>query len=192
MKDTRPLSERFDLSYVRRKHFADRFTGKAGLVCALAALGFCGVMVARSDDSPYSCGPLSRPHDMFASQCNKCHAPDMKKGRGYFLPASDDRCLACHANQATLHAPNQIDLFTGANIPGHPELRTSANCAACHIEHRGRDVNIARVPDSFCVRCHEDLQNKGRRPEPPKQAGPPRGDSALLLASTAGGQGGAK
>ena len=95
MKDTRPLSERFDLSYVRRKHFADRFTGKAGLVCALAALGFCGVMVARSDDSPYSCGPLSRPHDMFASQCNKCHAPDMKKGRGYFLPASDDRCLAC-------------------------------------------------------------------------------------------------
>ena len=28
-------------------------------------------------------------------------------------------------------------------------------CAACHLEHRGRRAEIARVADSFCLGCHD-------------------------------------
>lgn len=176
MRDLRPLSDRFDLPYVRRKHFADRWTGRLGLLAALGTAATLGVLAARGNERPYTAGPLTTAHDMFASDCNQCHAANSDKGfQGLLMPASDAKCLVCHESQATIHADNQAELFAGGAIPGHPEIRLSSNCSACHVEHRGRDANLSAVNDSFCVRCHADLDAGGRRPE---AAAPPRVDPA--------------
>lgn len=165
MKDYRPLSERFDLPYVRRRHFADRWTGRLGILGALATAGVMGALAYRGDDRPYTAGPLTAAHDMFASDCRKCHEPKSDTGLGGLLmPASDNLCLKCHSSQATIHADNQAALFAGGVMPGHPDIRLSSNCAACHVEHRGRHANLSDVPDSFCIRCHEDLKAKGMSP----------------------------
>ncbi len=171
MRDFRPLSERFELPYVRRKHFADRWTGRLGLLAAVIVAGTTAALAFKGarDDRAYTAGPLTAAHDMFAQDCQKCHESSEKSGwRGYFQPASDRLCLDCHNSQATIHADNQIAIFAGGAMPGHPDIRLSSNCAACHIEHRGRYANLSEVPDSFCVRCHEDLAHKGIGPAAPK------------------------
>ncbi len=163
MRDTRPLSERFDLTYVRKKHFADAWTGRLGFVAAAATAVTVGAYQMRGDDRPYTAGAVTRAHNMFAEKCTLCHAPSIDKGlRGFLMPASDEKCLNCHENQAGLHAQSQTDLFTMA-MPGHPELRVSANCAACHMEHNGLDHDLSAVSDQTCVKCHEDLQAKGMK-----------------------------
>jgi predicted CXXCH cytochrome family protein len=163
MKDSRPLSERFELPYVRKKHFADRWTGRLGFVAAAATVVTVGAFQLKGDDRPYTAGELTKAHDMFASDCMKCHDASNEKGlRGYLMPATDDKCLKCHENQAGLHASNQIDLFT-MSMPGHPEVRMSGNCAACHMEHQGRQHDLRAVSDQTCVRCHADLANQGMK-----------------------------
>ncbi|MFM9957409.1 MAG: cytochrome c3 family protein [Phycisphaerales bacterium] len=196
----RPLSERFNLMYVRKKHFADAWTGRLGFVAAAATALTVGAYQMSGDDRPYTAGPLTKAHDMFASDCTKCHEASMEKGlRGFLMPASDEMCIKCHANQAGLHAENQIDLFT-ASMPGHPEMRTSANCAACHMEHLGRDHNLLEVSDQTCVKCHEDLAAKGIRrvlaSNTPPAAAPPEPPvtepSPAATPVPAGTEGGAK
>lgn len=78
------------------------------------------------------------------------------------MPATDAKCLLCHENQAGLHASNQIDLFT-MSMPGHPDVRLSGNCAACHMEHQGREHDLTAVSDQTCVKCHADLANEGTK-----------------------------
>lgn len=163
MKDSRPLSERFDLPYVRKKHFADRWTGRLGFVAAAVTAVTVGAFQMSGDDRPYTAGELTKAHDMFASDCMKCHEASREKGlRGYLMPATDDKCIACHENQAALHASNQADLFT-MTMPGHPDLRMSGNCAACHMEHKGRNHDLTVMNDQTCVQCHADLQGQGMR-----------------------------
>jgi hypothetical protein len=163
MKDSRPLSERFELPYVRRKHFADRWTGRLGFVAAAATVVTVGAVQMKGDDRPYTAGELTKAHDMFASDCMKCHDASMEKGlSGLLMPATDAKCLVCHENQAGLHASNQIDMFT-ASMPGHPDVRMSGNCSACHMEHQGRLHDLEAVSDQTCVRCHADLANQGMK-----------------------------
>lgn len=38
----------------------------------------------------------------------------------------------------------------------HHGMLVSAQCAACHVEHRGRDA-LAAVSDQHCTQCHTDL-----------------------------------
>lgn len=163
MKDSRPLSERFDLPYVRRKHFADRWTGRLGFVAAAATAVTVGAFQLAGDDRPYTAGPLTKAHDMFASDCMKCHEASEKKGlAGLLMPATDAKCIVCHENQAGLHAAEQSDLFA-MSMPGHPEVRMSANCAACHMEHKGRTHDLNAVGDHMCIVCHADLKNDGMK-----------------------------
>ena len=35
----------------------------------------------------------------------------------------------------------------------------SGNCADCHVEHKGRDHDLNRMDDRFCVQCHGDLKS---------------------------------
>lgn len=198
MKDMRPLSERFNLTYVRKKHFADAWTGRLGFAAAAATALTVGAYQIRGDDRPYTAGPLTKAHDMFAADCTLCHAPSQEKGlRGFLMPASDEHCLKCHENQAGLHAQNQTDLFTMA-MPGHPGMRVSANCAACHVEHKGRDHDLSAVSDQTCVKCHEDLQAKGMklvaasRPKPEPVPAEDPGRAAETPGAPAGAEGGAK
>lgn len=179
MKDSRPLSDRFDLPYVRRKHFADRWTGRLGFLAAAATVVTVGALQMSADNRPYTAGPLTKAHDMFASDCTLCHQPSIEKGLGGLLmPASDEKCLTCHKSHAGLHAENQLDIFT-MSMPGHPNLRASANCALCHSEHNGRDHNLSAVADQICVRCHADLAANGTALRP---VAAPRRDAAPIPA----------
>jgi predicted CXXCH cytochrome family protein len=130
-------------------------------------------------------GPVARVHASFENDCGACHAsaepiradafgapppPTRKWGR-----ASDERCRACHA-VASLGDPDPRGGLAAAGpaITEHsmvheiPEL--VASCGSCHAEHRGRDADLNRLPDRFCVDCHADLathRQPARDPMPP-------------------------
>lgn len=164
MRDLRPLSDRFDLMYVRKKHFADRWGGRLGMLAAAGTALVLGGMYATGNERGYTAGELTQAHDMFATDCTKCHDAGADKALGgLLLPASDAKCLECHDSQATAHARNQVERFLGASVPGHEGVMLSANCAACHVEHRGRHANLSEVSDNLCVSCHSDLKSSGIR-----------------------------
>jgi len=165
MRDTRPLSERFDLTYVNRAHYADRWTGPCSLALVLVVVVFLGAATILGDRAAYSSGELTIAHDMFADRCEKCHAPDPARP-GFFLPASDDKCLYCHATYAQAHHPLQ-SLYIGGHVKlsNDLEIQVASECSLCHVEHRGRDIDLTSIPDQFCVQCHADLAARGINPE---------------------------
>lgn len=182
MRDIWPLSERFDLPYVRRRRFPDNWNR----YLSMAAVGAVAVFVAYSalsrDERAFSSGPLTTAHAMFANDCQQCHQPADNAGR-YWLPPRDAACLRCHV--ATLHNPHQ-SIFRGESVlvsSSAAPIKMSGDCSACHVEHRGADVRLTAVPDALCIRCHADLAAFGRlapdapmlAPEPaqPEEGAPP-------------------
>ncbi len=97
---------------------------------------------------PYSSGPVSKAHSVFAKQCATCHASMVNgvKTVGFKNNATADACLNCH--QAPAHQANQ---------PFTPE------CSSCHVEHRGT-VQLTHTADSNCVRCHANLTTSSGTP----------------------------
>jgi hypothetical protein len=166
MRNIWPLSERFDLKYVRRRHFPDTWTGRLSLGAVLAVGAFVAYAAISGDERAFSSGALTYAHAMFADDCTQCHAPD--PGRvGYWLPAQDSACLRCHV--APLHNPHQsmfrgdATIFTSQVGP----VEMSGDCSACHVEHRGADTSLNLVHDRMCIACHRDLSRFGRVPPPP-------------------------
>lgn len=165
MKDPRPLSERFDLTYVRRNHLADRWIWKLSGIAVLAGLAWITTAAALRDETPYNSGPLTHAHAMFADDCSKCHVGSngWSEFSVFSRPVDDGKCRDCHV--APAHSPHQ-SRFTGEmmSISGH-RFMTAARCSACHIEHQGADHNLAAAPDLTCTQCHADLTLSGRLPE---------------------------
>ncbi len=160
MKDVRPLSERFDLTYIRRPHLADRWTGMLSAVLALGAVAAIVGMGVIGDKRIYTAGTLTHSHAMFGDDCLKCHEPAGSGAlAGFSLPVRDAKCLACHP--APLHNPHQ-SRFVGLPVQvGVSTVVMSSDCTQCHVEHRGADVRLAETGDQSCVQCHSDLQSRG-------------------------------
>ncbi len=158
MHDPRPLSERFDLTYVHKPHLSDRWTGRLSIVVILLMIAMFGGMAMLNDQRAYSSGPLTSAHAMFADDCGKCHAPDPDRS-GYWLPSRDELCLNCHV--APLHAPHQSMFIGDVRSVGGEQVVMSSSCSVCHIEHQGAHANLSHVPDITCVGCHQDLQRFG-------------------------------
>ncbi len=154
-RDPRPLSERFDLRYVRARSWPESWTVRLSLATvALAAVLLLFASLGNSD--PFSPGPVTGFHAMIEHDCRSCHQPDPQRS-GYWLPASDAACMKCH--KAPAHEP---PAFHAAMSPGvDPSTIMSSNCVTCHVEHQGRQHDISRVSDRACVHCHADL-NKHR------------------------------
>lgn len=72
-------------------------------------------------------GELSAAHALLSKDCNSCHTAT--KG------IDDAKCISCHSNNTALLERKPTDFHA-----------TLANCASCHIEHRGADANL-RVMD---------------------------------------------
>lgn len=164
MRNIDPLSERFDLAYVRRRHWPDSWTSRLGALAALAAAGWIGAGFVTADYTIYSGGSLTTAHSMFADDCSQCHQPDPARS-GYWLAAQDSACLRCHA--APLHNPHQ-SMFVGSPLlasGGGEALVMSGNCASCHVEHRGANHDLRRIHDNHCIQCHRDLGAFGRAPQ---------------------------
>lgn len=71
-------------------------------------------------------GKLSAAHAQLSTQCAACHTA--VKG------IDDAKCISCHADNKAL-LERQPTAFHG--IIG--------NCASCHIEHKGMDVNLRKM-----------------------------------------------
>mgnify|MGYP000848371452 FL=1 len=92
--------------------------------------------------SPWNTGDVSRGHAYVESDCQKCHS-------GFFQAVQNDDCMTCH-HDIGRHSP--------------PEMRMAeldnADCGTCHLEHRGRQVDLADLGSGFCSDCHSDLGGK--------------------------------
>lgn len=156
--DPRPLSQRFDLTYVRRRQWPYNWMLAVSLVLAMSAGAYLALLSIRGDQRIHSPGDLARVHAMINDNCAACHQPDPDR-HGYWLPVSDSACLRCHL--AAAHPDPHGRRFLGGLREVSDRLapiQMSSQCAACHTEHRGRDALLTRVGDQTCVQCHSDLQ----------------------------------
>ncbi len=158
--DPRPLSQRFDLTYVRKRSWPHNWIRLLSMIGVLSV----GIYFARAsldtDWRMYSSGSLNAAHSMFANDCRQCHRLDEQKGR-FWRSVTDRSCLRCHAGSA--HHPEVArtlaDVHTAQMTDRLGSALMASDCASCHREHRGRNARIAQVPDPHCVRCHGDLES---------------------------------
>ena len=92
--------------------------------------------------SPWNTGDVSRGHAYIENDCQECHS-------GFFRSVQNDDCMSCH-HDIGRHAPPDLLMA---------ELEDAA-CASCHLEHRGREVNLADLGSGFCSDCHADLASE--------------------------------
>ena len=129
-------------------------------VALFAAVGWLAIGLIQKDRlyRDTSPGQVARPHAAWDDRCDACHAPAGaadSTGSGLFGTRErwrSFRCAGCHAGSADdpkNYAPHH------ASIAWKDDR--ADDCAACHSEHQGRDASLVRVPDSGCVRCHENL-----------------------------------
>jgi hypothetical protein len=100
----------------------------AGLLLAIVA----GPGSAQSLESALSPGPLTRSHAKADGSCSDCHVRFDRAGQ-------DGRCLACHKEVAG-------DLRAKTGLHGKQPAQA---CRTCHVDHRGRDMNIAPLNTSL-------------------------------------------
>ncbi len=149
----------------------------AAVTIVFALLAVLGAGRARAQVGSVSPGKLSRAHQKFETQCDRCHV-------GGSVPAR--ACVACHP---------RISDQLAKNIGFHSTVAAKP-CIECHNEHKGRDHVLAPDPPaSFdhrlaalplegkhaqlpcarchagghwigipttCVRCHKDTAHKGQ------------------------------
>lgn len=95
-------------------------------------------------------GPLSSSHASLERSCQSCHTP--------FGTVASDKCSACH-EQYTSHLGrytfNAHYVHVSGDLTRAGVRDGETSCATCHLEHRGRDATVSRVPDTRCNACHE-------------------------------------
>ena len=92
--------------------------------------------------SPWNTGDVSRGHAYVENDCQKCHS-------GFFQAVKNEDCMTCH-HDIGRHSPPEMAMAELDN----------ADCATCHLEHRGRQVDLADLGSGFCSDCHSDLGSK--------------------------------
>lgn len=108
-----------------------RFTVGAAVLAGAWVL----ISMRLQGDHIFTSGPVATRHRMFGADCFQCH--EAWKG------VPDDKCLKCH--DAPAHHGNQT---------------MTPSCASCHVEHKGQ-LQLARMTDQHCTRCHSQLQTTG-------------------------------
>lgn len=105
----------------------------------------------RGGNSPaFSPGDLAAVHSTWDSQCQVCHSSHESAGRGWgpqtfgVSHTPDQLCQACHAGPVHHASERSADTPT---------------CAACHLDHQGRNAMMTRNSDRYCTVCHANLAN---------------------------------
>jgi hypothetical protein len=96
-------------------------------------------------------GQLSKAHAKFENQCSNCHMPFKKS-------AQADLCLDCHD-----HAAVAEDVATGRGYHGRLKEK---QCSACHVEHKGRGMNIAPLDKKLFNHNLTDYPLEGAHVDP--------------------------
>lgn len=92
--------------------------------------------------SPWNTGDVSRGHAYIENDCQSCHS-------GMFQSVKNTDCMTCH-HDIGRHSPPSMSMAA----------LDEADCASCHLEHRGRQVDLAGLGSSFCSDCHSDLSSQ--------------------------------
>ena len=130
--------------------YLDRYRLSSGLLTAgrLAILGACVVLagmfllLSGENRTAFSPGQLTNAHSLFDNDCSQCH-------QSVWHSVPDSACQECH--EGPVHHDNQA--FT-------------PSCAACHLEHRGRDTVLVALGEKFCTNCHADLEDSAKTRPP--------------------------
>ncbi|MHB2016194.1 MAG: hypothetical protein ACYCW6_04530, partial [Candidatus Xenobia bacterium] len=133
-------------------------------VLAVAVVGYTlkGALLA---------GDVAGPHAQFELDCNKCHAA--------WKGPTDRNCQACHVpdevkNGAVVHYGLVRDHAPGWILPADAAKSSykMANCAHCHLDHRGRNADLKAQASTDCVLCHgfQTLGARTGRPHPESRA----------------------
>ncbi len=140
-----------------------------GLICSgsYAAYVLAGVFSDRkgNDKSPSSwldsavlqvnTGPLAKVHAHFEKDCRQCHADSVlqpiasdafKLAVQASVNSLSEKCQQCHAVQSHV-----------ARIATAACIAVDQNCAECHQDHQGREVDLAAVTTRKCTQCHSNL-----------------------------------
>jgi hypothetical protein len=140
-RTTKQLAQRIDLNYFKRPSAYKLAKFWLSLLLPIGALVWIGWRSFVKDSLVYSSGRMSAAHAVLEKECAACH---LQQSGAFFARAADNACLACHDGPMHHTIAPQI-------------WRTkSAECAACHSEHRGR-IDIAAVSDQACAACHANL-----------------------------------
>ncbi len=112
-----------------------------------------------ADEHFFSSGPLSSFHAKLEDDCAACHTS--------FKPVSNAKCESCHTKPDDENFYRIESHFAGKptqarllEVFAHKE-----DCAACHLEHLGRQANISEPHDSECISCHQFGSFNSAHPE---------------------------
>ncbi len=106
--------------------------------------------------NPVSPGPVIGPHSNFESRCEECHQP--RHG------ASNIRCQRCHDPGGAGRLSNNAHVFFGSADVKKAAAAPNLACAKCHVDHRGRNVDLSVVDPVQCASCH-DFRHLAKHPE---------------------------
>jgi hypothetical protein len=142
---------RVPLDWYQRSDRLETWKRRLLVLALLGAIGWFGAGWLRPDRgmARYAPGPVTAVHATWQENCRACHLPYTPIGSGSWLAsfvssaqAGAVQCQGCHSGP--IHHAKQLD--------------NGQACASCHHEHRGRTAQLARVADSDCTHCHNDLQ----------------------------------
>jgi predicted CXXCH cytochrome family protein len=157
LRTAKSLAGRINPRYFKRRGNLETLRIKLVITAAVAAAVWAAYLLVQGRHgalAAYNPGPVCRVHAMIQMECSKCHQGDGKSE--FSRTVSDAACLHCH--DGSIHHANQVEMVGGP--VGH---QRSANCTACHVEHRG-EAALAAKDDATCLRCHTDLRKHDRNP----------------------------
>ena len=123
------------------------------LVAAVATLALFFIATPAQPDGSrpvlrtvLSPGPNSSAHSLETMDCAQCH----REGDN----VEDVRCERCHDPAISARLTNAAHVFDSTG-----DLRAALDgpqvaCVACHVEHRGTNVELNDVDDRECGTCH--------------------------------------
>jgi hypothetical protein len=132
-----------------------------------------GFLMAVSDNACIACheAPMHAASQMVRegdnAQNRLAMAVHVDEAAAHAKPAAAEAAPAPDATAAPAEGAVAPDTTAQPADGHHGGRMISAQCAACHIEHRGRNA-LAVLNDSHCTQCHEDLNKAvapGRVPE---------------------------
>jgi predicted CXXCH cytochrome family protein len=141
------IGERFDVESTRHEDPIRRVRRRVCWVVAIVMLVGVVLLMWDDDNQVYQSRSVANPHRIIEDKCEKCHHVSfhlLQRTLGFDSADFQHACKECHSLKAPDHHPAAI-------APGMVD-----DCTACHKEHQG-DVDLTRVTDQHCVRCHGDL-----------------------------------
>ncbi len=132
----------------------------AGAAVAAVVLAVGVASYFTRDGGILSNGPLSTSHANLEGDCANCHDP--------FGKVAAAGCSTCHekfGDELGVYTYKAHYLYRSNDFSRLTPSPHEVECAACHPEHRGREIAITDVPDARCLPCHDFGSFNTRHPQ---------------------------